>query len=80
MNCSGLLFVNNFYSMEHEFCRHVGADGINCCAVEVMEKNESILFCWCIISASWDEECSSVLLSMIIKLWVTIRGYSLSSA
>ena len=69
----GGLFVNNmtfelFYSMELEFRRFVGTDGINSCAVERMEKNDdNILFCWCIVSAAWDEECSSVLLPMILR-------------
>ena len=65
VNRGGLLFVNNmtfelFYSMQLEFRRFVRTDGINSCAVESMEKNDNILFCWCIVSAAWDEECSSV--------------------
>ena len=85
LNRGGLLCVNNmtfelFYSMELEFCRHIGAEGINSDTAEMMEKNENVLFCWCIISASWEEECSSILLPMIIQLWITIRGYSLCSA
>lgn len=85
VNHGGLLFVNNmtfelFYSMELEFRQFVGTDGINSCAVERMEKNDNILFCWRIVSTAWDEECSSVLLPMILRLWVTIRGYSLCSA
>jgi hypothetical protein len=69
-----------FYAMELEFRKHVGGEGINFDAAEMMERNEDVLLCWNIISASWDEECSSSLLQMIIKLWITIRGYSLSSA
>ena len=61
-----------FYSMELEFCRHIGAEGINSDTAEMME-NENVLFCWCIISASWEEKCSSILLPMIIQLWITIR-------
>ena len=85
LNRGGLLCVNNmtfelFYSMELEFRRHIGAEGINSDTAEMMEKNENVLFCWCIISASWEEECSSILLPMIIQLWITIRGYSLCSA
>ena len=82
LNRGGLLCVNNmtfelFYSMELEFRRHIGAEGINSDTAEMMEKNENVLFCWCIISASWEEECSSILLPMIIQLRITIRGYSL---
>ena len=85
LNRGGLLCVNNmtfelFYAMELEFRKHVGGEGINFDAAEMMERNEDVLLCWNIISASWDEECSSSLLQMIIKLWITIRGYSLSSA
>ena len=85
LNRGGLLCVNNmtfelFYSMELEFRRHIGVEGINSDTAEMMEKNLNVLFCWCFISASWEEECSSILLPMIIQLWITIRGYSLCSA
>ena len=78
LNRGGLLCVNNmtfefFYAMELEFRKHVGGEGIIFNAAEMMERNEDVLLCWNIISASWDEECSSSLLQMIIKLWITIR-------
>jgi len=40
----------------------------------------SCLFYWSIISAKWDQESKAVLLRMTVDLWVTIRGFSLTSA
>ena len=34
----------------------------------------------CIISSSWDSDCSSELLDKTVKLWVTLRGFSLCGA
>ena len=48
--------------MEPEFRDYIGIDGIDCYGVELMEKNNNILFCWCTVTAAWDDEYNSVLL------------------
>ena len=47
--------------------------------MEKMLHNEDVLFYWSMISADWEEE-GDVLLQMIIEHWVTVRGFSYTSA
>ena len=49
-------------------------------AVRRITESEDGLFRWCIISASWDNDCSIALLDMIAKMWSTIRVFSYASA
>ena len=42
-------------------------------------RDEDVLFYWAMVSADWEEEESRALLSMIVDLWITIRGFSFAS-
>jgi len=48
--------------------------------VETVKQNEDVAFYWCIASVNMDETLATGLLDGIIKLWVTIRGFSFTSA
>ena len=43
-------------------------------AVDIVVKDENVLFAWAIESASWEQDSSLVLLKMISENWVTMRG------
>ena len=87
INRGGLACVNNmtfelFFTMECVLRTqleynpiHLGKE-----AVRRITESEDVLFCWCIISTSWDDDCSTALLDMIAKMWSTIRGFSYASA
>ena len=85
----GLTFVNSqtfelFLAMELEVRSHLQGPGkpvnfMNDIAPKV-KNNEDILFCWSMLSSSWDEESSKTLFKMVVDLWLTIRGYSNASA
>ena len=66
--------------LECEFRQLINSRGISDHAVELLSSHEDVLFLWSIISSSWDSDCSSELLDNIVKLWVTLRGFSLCGA
>ena len=39
-------------------------------------KNEDVQFYWSMISSNWEDKESSTLLSMIVDVWIKVRGYS----
>ena len=41
-----------------------------------IKANNDVLFYWCTVSAEWEEDTAAKLLDMILKLWITIRGFS----
>ena len=43
-------------------------------------KNEDVQFHWCIIVCDWEEEETEALLEQVVKMWVTIRGFSYARA
>ena len=45
-------------------------------AVDIIVKDENVLFAWAIESASWEQDSADVLLRMIAERWVTMRGFS----
>ena len=45
-----------------------------------VKSNEDVLFFWSMLSCSWDEESSKTLFQMVVDLWLTVCGYSHSSA
>ena len=45
-------------------------------AIEDVKSNDNVLSCWSLISGDVEEEIQDLLLTEIIKLWITIRGYS----
>ena len=42
--------------------------------------NDDILFYWSMLIASWEEGVADKILTMIVDLWITIRGFLLASA
>ena len=48
--------------------------------IEEIKQNEDVAFYWCMAAADMDERLATTLLHGIVKLWVTIRGFSFSSA
>ena len=69
-----------FMSMEQVVHKHlqIGSTSQNP-QREITEKqikdNNNVLFYWYTVSAEW-EDTASTLLDMIVKLWITIRGFS----
>ena len=43
-------------------------------------KNEDVQFHWSIVACDWEEEEAEALLEQVVKMWVTIRGFSYASA
>ena len=43
-------------------------------------KNEDVLFHWSIVACDWEQEEAEALLQQVVKMWVTIRGFSYASA
>ena len=63
------------------FLKRWDEENFDCRFIEKMKsEGKQRLFLWSIISSSWDSDCSSELLDKIVKLWVTLRGFSLCGA
>ena len=43
-------------------------------------ENEDVHFYWSMVSSEWDQEESEALLTLVVDMWVTIRGFSHASA
>ena len=43
-------------------------------------KNEDVQFHLSIVACDWEEEEAKELLQQVVKMWVTIRGFSYASA
>ena len=76
-----------FVSMELELRRHLHDDnvsdssGVKERALECVMSNAEVQLYWSTISANWEEEeASGELLKSIVEHWVTIRGFSFTSA
>ena len=87
----GLNHVSNmtflmFESMELELRKHlkVTSESASAEAKEVMIKsvseNEDVLFFWSLVSANWSMKEADTLLRMIVEQWITVRGFSFTSA
>ena len=49
--------------------------------IEEVASDDDVLFHWCLISTDIDDEAASQeLLRKIVKLWLTIRGFSTAGA
>ncbi|KAL5506231.1 hypothetical protein EMCRGX_G007830 [Ephydatia muelleri] len=60
------LAINSSQSWkQHSLTIHLGKE-----AVRRITESEDVLFYWCIISTSWDNDCSTALLNMIAKMWL----------
>ena len=87
INRGGLICVNDmtfelFLSMELELRSHlkINPTHLGDEVVVRITESEDVLFLWSIISASWDNDCSTALLKKIAKMWTTVRGFSYASA
>ena len=86
IDCGGLKHVSDmtymlFMSMEQEVRKHpqIATTSQNPQRETIekqIKKNNDVLFYWCIVSAEWEEDTAPTLLDMIVKLWITIRGFS----
>ena len=45
-----------------------------------MLENDEVLFQWCMLIADADNDVGAVVLGMLVKLWVTVRGFLFSTA
>ena len=48
--------------------------------IKTICANEDVLFYWSIIGCNWEEEAASSLLQLVIEHWLTVRGFSFTSA
>ena len=46
----------------------------------ILQEDNEVQFYWSMVSFDVDEETSHIILSEIIRLWVTIRGFSYASS
>ena len=84
----GLTRVNNitfqlFLAMEDGFRSLLSAAPASCNltkCVEGLTANEDVQCFWSLMSVDWTESCAEILLEMIVREWVKIRGFSLTSA
>ena len=85
INRGGLKLVNGntyqfFVAIEtrlQQFLRVTSAESISHgIKMETISGDEDVLFFWTILTAEWEGEEEKVLLSMVIELWITIRGIS----
>ena len=82
ITASGLTF-EVFLAMELEIRSHLqGCKPVNFITdiAPAVKSNEDVLFFWSMLSCSWDEESSKTLFQMVVDLWLTVCGYSHSSA
>ena len=88
MDRGGLKHINDmvytlFESMEIELRRllHSSSGEIpKESTIETICVNEDVLFYWSIIGCNWEEEAASSLLHLVIEHWLTVRGFSFTSA
>ena len=66
-----LTFRENFVIDSNQTVKHI---------TEKILANEELLFYWSLVSVNWSEMESSELLRMIAEHWITIRGFSSTSA
>ena len=82
VNSSTFHFFTALENRVREFLRVTSAQSISegnkSSLMEVIARNEDVLFFWSILSAEWEEEEEQTLLSMVIELWITICGFSLA--
>ena len=92
IDCGGLLHVSNemymvVTSMEVLIHQELQQDVTQVPSfkdkiLKAIISNEDVLFYWCILSAPWEVEpqIEEKLLRLVAGMWVTIRGFSYSSA
>ena len=85
INRGGLFCINNvtfdfFVALEYEVRSHIHAGQELGVVRSELQQSEDVLFHWSLIAATWDDEVAAKLMTMIVELWVTVRGFSLASA
>ena len=88
----GLLHIKEgtymfFYAVEEEVREHFHlrkisqlAEGSREHIEECVLENDEVLFQWCMLTADADDDVGAVVLGMLVKLWITVRGFSFTSA
>ena len=88
----GLVHINEatymlFCSMEEEVRHHLQLSRIaelsEGCRKQIEKgllESDDLLFHWCMLTVDIDDSDASDLLGMIVHLWITVRGYSFTSA
>ncbi len=67
------LVVKAFLNNEHE-PRDIKTE-----MLKLIEESEAVKCSWRGISAEWDSDESQILFTMIVNLWVTMRGFAYAS-
>eukprot|EP00731_Ephydatia_muelleri_P024203 Em0016g474a len=87
INRGGLITVSDmafelFLAMERELRNHLKyhTTCISGEAVSTIVSSEDVRFPWSIVTVTWEQDNSNILLGMIVDMWITIRGFSLASA
>ncbi|KAL5518083.1 hypothetical protein EMCRGX_G003761 [Ephydatia muelleri] len=85
INRGGLFCINDvtfdlFVALEYEVRSHIHAGQELGVVRSELQQSEDVLFHWSLIAATWDDEEAAKLMTMIVELWVTVRGFSLASA
>lgn len=47
--------------------------------LQIILLNDDVQFFWALVSASWEEDESQTLLELVVKRYVTVRGFSFAS-
>ena len=88
----GLLHIKEgthmlFYAMEEEVREHFHlrkisqlAEGSREHIEECVLENDEVLFQRCMLTEDADDDVGAVVLGMLVKLWITVRGFSFTSA
>ena len=76
-----------FCAMEEEVRRHFHlakvsklVEGSRDTVEESVLDNEDVLFHWCLLTTDTNDAEAAIVLGMLVKLWITFRGYSFTSA
>lgn len=91
MDRGGLKHVNDmlfmlFCSMEMEIRHHIRAkcanetESIKEAAIKGMIDNEDVTFYWSVVAVNWEQAEADALLEMLVKHWITLRGFSHAGA
>ena len=88
----GLLHIKEgtymlFYAMEEEVREYFRLQKISQLVEgsrepieECVLENKEVLFQWCMLTAGAEDDVGAVVLGMLVKLWITVRGFSFTSA
>ncbi len=84
----GLTRVNQmafqvFLATELEVRRHLHSQRVPNFKKEVTKvvlENEDVTFYWSMLSADWEEEDSQALLELVVDMFITVGGFSYTSA